>query len=97
MRTYSKKKWTALLRLNSIPPCSPHPNLAQPRQRVFGPGLGVAVAVEAVAVAAGGVEQELVRDFAFQQRGVVHLAADDVGLVVVAVYDERGRDAGLQV
>jgi hypothetical protein len=62
---------------------------------VFRPGFGVAVAVEAVAVAAGGVEQEFVRDFGLQQRGVVDLAADDVALVVVAVDDEGGGMAAL--
>lgn len=64
---------------------------------MFGPGFGVAVAVEAVAVAAGGVEQEFVRDFGLQQGGVVDLAADDVGFVVVAVDDEGGRDGGLVI
>lgn len=74
-----------------------HADFAQPGEGVFGPGLGVAVAVQGVAVAAGGVEQKFVRHLGLQQRGVVDLAADDVGLVVVTVDDERGRDGGLEV
>ena len=48
-------------------------------------------------VPAGGVKLEDVRDPRGLQRGMVDFAAGDVGLVVLAVDDEGGREAGFEV